>query len=69
MNVIVTIVVIVFGIAILAAMGNGDWGAVAVGAAIIVGVLWLVSCGRRSDRAYCNWEDYWEKGGAERRRR
>ena len=54
-------VVIVLGIASYVAAENGEWGAVAVGAVLILLLLGIRSQGRKSDRAYVNFVDHWQE--------
>ena len=61
-------IAVVFIIAMYCAGSNGEWGSVAVGAVIVVLLLALASSGRKTDRAYNNFVDYWADGGPERRR-
>ena len=63
------ILAVVFLIAMIAAGGDGEWGAVAVGAVIVVVLLMLGSAGRKCDRAYNNVVDYWAEGGPDQRRK
>lgn len=60
---ITAVIVIVLGIAMIAAGGNGEWGSVAVGAVIIVFLIALHSAGVKTSRAYNNFVDYWAAGG------
>ena len=60
-------IAIVFIIAMIAAGGNGEYGAVAVGAVIVVLLLALGSAGRKCDRAFGNFVDHWSKGGPDRK--
>lgn len=53
------ILVAVFLIAMYCSAGNGEWGSVAVGAVIVVVLLMLGSAGRKCNRAYGNFVDYW----------
>lgn len=39
----------------------------AVGILLVLLIIGLVSAGRKSDRAYGNFIDYWEKGGPDRK--
>ena len=60
-------IAVVIGIAMIACASNGEWGAFAVGAVIVVLLLALGSESRKSDRALNNFVDYWagkDKGGA-----
>lgn len=57
-------IAVVIGIAMIACAGNGEWGAFAVGAVIVVLLLALGSASREQDRAYLNWEHYWATGEA-----
>lgn len=58
-----------FLIAIYCSAGNGEWGSVAVGAVIVVVLLMLGSAGRKCNRAYGNFVDYWSEGGPDRKRK
>lgn len=58
-----------FLIAMYCSAGNGEWGSVAVGAVIVVVLLMLGSAGRKCDRAYGNFIDYWSEGGQDRKRK
>ena len=55
------IVVVVLLIAMIAAGNNGEWGSVAVGAVIALGLIALCCTGRKVDRAYNNFIDYWSR--------
>ena len=48
-----------FLIAIYCSAGNGEWGSAAVGVVIVVLLLMLGSAGRKCNRAYGNFVDYW----------
>ena len=61
------IVAVIFIIAMIAAGGEGEWGAVAVGAVIVVLLLGFGSTSRKCDRAVNNFVDYWSKGGPDRK--
>lgn len=58
----------VFGIAMICAANNGEWGSVAVGAVIVVVLLALGCASRETDRAYNNMVDYWAKGDPDRKK-
>jgi len=62
------VIAAVFVIAMIVAGGNGEWGAVAVGAVIVVVLLGLGAASREGDRAYNNVVDYWARGGPDRRK-
>lgn len=57
------LIAVVFIIAMIAAGGNGEYGAVAIGAVIVVLLLALGSASRKCDRAFGNFVNHWEKGG------
>ena len=57
-----------FLIAIYCSAGNGEWGSVAVGAVVVVLLLALGSAGRKCNRAYGNFVDYWADSERDRRR-
>lgn len=60
-------IAVVFVIAMIAAAGDGEWGAFAVGAVVVVVLLALGAAGRESDRAYNNFVDYWANGVQKRK--
>ena len=57
-------IALVILIGTIAAAGNNEWGSVAVGAVLIVLVLWFGIESREQDRAYNNFVSYWARGGA-----
>ena len=61
------IIAVIFIIAMIAAGGEGEWGAVAVGAVIVVLLLGFGSESRKTDRAVNNFVDYWSKGGPDKK--
>ena len=61
------IVAVVFIIAMIAAAGEGHWGAVALGAVIVVLLIALGSESRKCDRAVNNFVDYWSEGGPDKK--
>lgn len=63
---ITAILIFLFGVAMYASAGDGEWGAFWVGAVIIVFIIALGCISRGSDRAYWNFRDYWKKGGPDR---
>lgn len=63
---ITAILIFLFGVAMYASAGDGEWGAFLIGAVIIVFIIALASIGRGSDRAYRNFRDYWKNGGPDR---
>ena len=67
-TVITGILAIVILIATIVAGANGEWGAAAIGAVLIVLLLALGSAGRTTSRAYNNFVDYWANGSGRKRR-
>lgn len=64
--------IIVFVLCIAAlppAISKGEWGVVAVVAAVSLVLLWFAVGGRDNDRAYVNRIRYWANGGQDRKRR
>ena len=61
-------IAVIFLIAMIVAVGNGELGSVAIGAVIVVFLLALGSASREQDRAYNNVVEYWAKGGPDRKR-
>lgn len=59
----------VFVIAAIVAGSNGEWGAAAVGAVIVVLLLAIRGASREQDRAYGNFIRFWSDGGESERRR
>ena len=59
----------VFAIAAIVAGSNGEWGAAAVGAVIVVLLLAIRGASREQDRAYGNFIRFWSDGGESERRR
>lgn len=55
-------IAVVFIVAMIASAGDGEWGAFAVGAVIVVFLLALGAASREDDRAYLNWRHYWATG-------
>ena len=53
---------VIFGIAMIAAANNGEWGSVGIGAVIIVILLSFGMTSRKYDRACNNFVDYWADG-------
>ena len=62
------IIAAVFILATLCCMGDGAWGSVAVGVVIVVIILALGSAGRKSNKAYNNFVDYWADGGPDKKK-
>ena len=63
------LIVFVICIAVLpTAIGNGEWGVVAVVAVVSLLLLLGASLGREHDRAYNNAVSYWAKGGPDRKK-
>ena len=57
-----------FVIAMIAAVGNGEWGVVAVCAVIVVLMLMAGSTIREDSKAVNNVVDYWARGGPDRKK-
>ena len=57
------VIAVLFLLGVIDAVVNGDAGAAILGIVIILFVLGLGSASRKGDRAFCNFVDYWEKGG------
>lgn len=61
-------IMILFIVSMVVTAKNGEWGAFAVGAAIVVVLLVLRAAIRKSNRAYGNFVNYWAKGGPDKKR-
>lgn len=48
---------------------NGEWGTFAIGAVILVLLIFMASDDRKNTKAWTNIRDYWADGGPGRRRR
>ena len=57
---------VLFGIATLVAIGEGETGPAVLGAVIILVVLFAASVEKQDTKAWANRRDYWAKGGPDR---
>ena len=49
--------------------GNGQWGTFAIGAVILVVLIFMASDDRKNTKAWTNMRDYWADGGPNGRKR
>lgn len=57
------VLALLFVVALICSVENGEWGSTGVSAVIILVLLLLGHESREQDRAYNNAVEYWAKGG------
>lgn len=64
-----TILIGALGLAlIIVSIGNGEWGPAGLAVVILLFLMLASSTERRDTKAWNNRQEYWAKGGPERRR-